>query len=358
MAFALDLHHAWRADKARQGTTAALSPLSLAGALALVHTGARGETRDELARALHLSARVTGSDLLGLDSRGAAGFEMWRGQRVFVDKRLPIEQSFRDELGGGLMPTDFRDTVSARSGINRWVEDVTRRRIIELLPPGSIDEKTRLVLVDALSASARWAAPFDPAKTHAQGFTTLDGAVVSVPMMVAESAQRFARSDSYDAIDFACADAEHALLVVAPAAGHFDEVDASLDLERLDRILASLVPGKVVFSMPRFRADLPATSLQSELRALGIERVFDDRANLKGITRSADAALHVADAIHAARIDVDESGAHVAAGTGVVVALPSPVPSMTLDRPFLFWLRNVRTGAPIMMGRFMGPAQR
>ena len=132
-------------------------------------------------------------------------------------------------------------------------------------------------------------------------------------MMVGESSQRFARSDAYDAIDLACADAEHARLIIAPATGHFDELDASLDLEGFDRIVASLVSDKVVLSMPRFRAALPATSLKSELRALGITQAFDERANLEGIARVSDAKLYVADAVRAAMIDVDEHGARGAA---------------------------------------------
>ena len=362
MAFAMDLHRVWRADKVRRGKTAVLSPLSLAGALALLREGARGETRDELDRALHLSSRVSASALVGLESRGAAGFEIWRGQRAFVDGRLPLQPSFRAHLqahqGGSIAPADFRDPEGARTGINRWVEDVTHRRILQLLPPGSIGPKTRLILVDALSASARWASPFDPSKTRTQAFTALDGSVESVPMMVGESRQPFTHSDTYDAVDFACADQEHALLVVAPAPGHFDEIDASLDLARLDGIVASLVLQRVVVAMPRFQAALPATSLITELQALGLEHLFDESANLEGISSDPDAKLHVADALHAARIDVDESGARVAAATGVVIDLPSPKVSITLDRPFFFWLRNVRTGTPIVMGRYMGPSQR
>ncbi len=64
--------------------------------------------------------------------------------------------------------------------------------------------------------------------------------------------------------------------------------------------------------------------------------------------------LHVANVLHAATIDVDESGARAAAATAVVIDPPAPLPSISLNRPFLFWLRNVRTGAPIVIGRFMG----
>ena len=355
MSFAMDVHRVWRANAARRGTTAALSPLSLAGGLALLHASARGETRDELARALHLSAGVAAADLLKLETRSVTGFEVWRAQRVFADGRLAIRPEYRNQLGPGLALLDFRNLETARGEINRWTSDATHRHVPELLRPGALDELTRLVLVDALVAAARWATPFDPARTHPESFTTLGGTTESIPMMVAEArTQRFKRAEAYDAVDLACADAEHALLIIAPAPGHFDELDASLDLDEFDRIVATLVPGKVIVSMPRFRAALPATSLKPELQALGISRAFDERANLEGITRDPDVHLHVADAVHAATIDVDESGARAAAATGVVMDLPAPVPSIRLNRPFLFWLRNVRTGAPIVMGRFMG----
>ena len=358
LAFALDLHRAWRADESRRGTTAALSPLSLAGGLALVHVGARGETREELGRALHLSALVAARDVLTLEARGSTGFEISRGQRVFVDPRVAIESAYREEVNGAVASLDFRNPEAARGGINRWVEGVTSRRIPAFLPPGAVDERTRLVLVDALAASARWASPFDPSRTQPRPFTALDGTVEILPLMVVESAQRFARTASYEAIDVACADAEHALLILAPLPGHFDELDGALDLARLDEIVRSLEPGRVALSLPRFHADLDATSLKPELRLLGVDRAFDERANLEGLTRTAGAELHVADVLHAARFDVDEKGARAAAASGAVVGLPAPMTTITIDRPFLFFLRNVRTGAPVVMGRFMGNAKR
>jgi serpin B len=354
MAFAMDLHRVWRADPARARKTTVLSPLSVAGALAMVQMGARGETEEELARTLHLSPRIKAAELLGLEQRSSATFEIARAQRAFVDRRVRIEPAFRGDLKGALALTDFHDPEAARTGINRWVATATKKRILTLLPPGAVDASTRLVLVDALVASARWASPFDPAKSRPAPFKTLDGNTADVPMMFGESRQRFAFSEKYDAIDFACADQEHALFVVAPKEGHFDDVDAALDIAGLERIVASLAPGKVHVTMPRFQAILPATSLGGVLRALGVERAFDDRADLRGITTGLP--LRLADVFHAARIDVDESGAKVAAATGAVIGLPSPVKAITLDRPFLFWLRNARTGAPIVMGRFMGPS--
>ena len=352
LSFAMDIHRTWRADIERRETTAALSPLSIAGALALLHAGARGETRDELAHALHLSPGVSAADLLKLETRAAAGFEVSRGQRVFADGNLAVTPDYRHAVGAAFASLDFRNPEHARGEINRWTMTTTRGHIPALLGPGSIDDRTRLVLVDALFAAARWATPFDPARTRPESFTTLGGAIESIPMMVADtSTHRFASTRAYDAVDLACADAEHALLIIAPTPGRFDEVDASLDLKGFDRIVASLGTGRVILSMPRFRAALPTTSLKSQLQALGISQAFDARANLEGITRG---RLNVDDVVHAATIDVDESGARAAAATALVLTPPAAPPSITLNRPFLFWLRNVRTGAPIVMGRFMG----
>jgi serpin B len=327
---------------------------SISGALALLHAGARGGTRDEIEHALHLSPGAPAGDLLKLETRPATGFELSRGQRVFAEASLAVSPDYRRTIGSAFAPIDFRNHDNAAAEINRWTRTATRGHISDVLPPEAIDDRTRLVLVDALFAAARWATPFDPARTSPEGFTTLDGTVESLPMMHADSTQRFAREAGYDAVELPCADGEHALLVVAPALGHFEEFDASLDLDGFDRIVTRLSSGRVTLALPRFRAALRTTSIATELRALGITQALEGPANFDGVPRAPHAPLHVSDVWHAATIDVDERGAVAAAATALVMVLPSPVPFIRVDRPFLFWLRNIRTGAPIVMGRFMG----
>lgn len=350
-ALSTDLHRTWRRDPTRRRSSMVMSPLSIAGALALLHAGARGATQEEIARALYLSAQVKAEALLGLESKVTPSFELTRAQRVFVDRRVELEPSFTQATKHAFAPISFLDPEAARTEINRWVATGTKKRIPTLLPPGSLTEGTRLVVVDALAASMRWATAFDPQKTRPAPFTNLDGVVEMVPMMFGVSVQRHASSETYEAVDFACADRDYALLMVAPKRGHFDAVDAALSETGIEAVLASLSSGELTLGMPRFRAVLPPTSLREQLRALGIRSAFDD-ANLTGITTTKK--LVVDDAFHAAMIDVDENGARVAAATGIVVRLPAPLAAITIDRPFLFWLRNVRTGTPIVMGRYMG----
>jgi len=147
---------------------------------------------------------------------------------------------------------------------------------------------------------------------------------------------------------------ESVLHIVRSAAGALRTSRASAhDPQRVPRALAAACRAAGV-APEAFDAAVEAEPELEQLRSAAISRAFDEQANLEGITRDPTVHLHVADVVHAATIDVDESGARAAAATGVVIDLPAPIPSITLNRPFLFWLRNVRTGVPIVMGRFMG----
>ena len=70
--------------------------------------------------------------------------------------------------------------------------------------------------------------------------------------------------------------------------------------------------------------------------------------------------LLIDDVIHQANIDVDEKGTEAAAATAVVMragSAPADEPvTMRVDRPFLFALRDVPTGAVLFLGRVTDPS--
>lgn len=356
-AFATDLHRVWWSDPAHAHETSAIAPLSIAGSLALAHAGARGETARSLASVLHL-AGLKDVDLITLERTTTAGFEIDRATRVFVDPSVLIDPAYRGLVArqGSIATAPFAtSTDAARSEVNRWVAGATKKRIETVLPPGAVDASTRVVLVDALSVHARWATAFDPKQTTPREFFGLDGQRSEVAMMTTEHAFRHVNGDGFQLVEIPFADQAHALLVALPDRDHFDAVAAAVDPGELDRSVRSVAPEKIVLSMPRFRAELPAHGMKAELASLGLESVFGDRADWSGMTKS---DLRLDDIHHAAMIEVDELGAKMAAATAGVIRLPAPVPAITLDRPFLFWVtgRTARdTPIILMMGRFMGP---
>jgi serpin B len=82
---------------------------------------------------------------------------------------------------------------------------------------------------------------------------------------------------------------------------------------------------------------------------------FTDQADFSGITGQQD--LKISDVVHKAFVAVDEAGTEAAAASGVVMVLVSMPPhSITVDRPFIFLIRDIKSGAILFVGRVMNPA--
>ena len=109
--------------------------------------------------------------------------------------------------------------------------------------------------------------------------------------------------------------------------------------------------------MPRFNAETKA-DLVDLLRAMGMPLAFDpDNADFSGMTTQEP--LVISRVVHQANITVDEKGTEAAAATAVVVQLesaPSEVVQLDVNRPFLFALRDMQTGAVLFLGQITDPS--
>ena len=124
-----------------------------------------------------------------------------------------------------------------------------------------------------------------------------------------------------------------------------------------DEITVALAERSVSLTMPTFEIETRA-QLAGPLAALGMPTAFDpERADFSGIT--AAERLVISDVIHQANIDVDEKGTEAAAATAVVIratAAPEEPVTLNLDRPFLFALRDLPSGALLFLGRVVDPS--
>ena len=148
------------------------------------------------------------------------------------------------------------------------------------------------------------------------------------------------------------------MVAVLPDDGRFEEVDSSLDAARLASIIGGLRFADVTLRMPRFKID-PAgsVSLKSPLIDLGMTDAFDLlRADFTGI--GCCPSLYITEVLHKAFIAVDEAGTEAAAATAVILgptSVPEPV-EMTIDRPFIFLIRDRPSGAVLFFGRLVDPS--
>jgi serpin B len=200
------------------------------------------------------------------------------------------------------------------------------------------------VLVNAVYLKAAWATPFSEELTVDAPFHRADGTTVSVPTMRASSLDaRYARADGYVAVELPYVGGELAMLIVVP-----DEPSVSFP-----QVGADWTAGPVNLSLPRWESRA-ALDLASVMTELGLPLPGGD---LSGIAPD----LEIGTAVHAADITVDESGTEAAAATAIVIrttsAVVGPPPvEITVDRPFLFAVRHVGTGAPLFVGRVVDPS--
>jgi serpin B len=354
----------------------ALSPYSVAVALAMTANGARGRTAREMLDVLGAG------DMTGLDeglasltqqvealsgpvddgSEDPPEIELVAANALFGQLGTRWQDGFLDALarwfGAGVQTVDYaRDPEAARDLVNAWTADETHDRIREIVPGGVLDRLTRLVLVDALHLRAPWAEPFVKEQTRDLAYGLLDGSTVGVPTMTAALAYTALGSgDGWQAVRIPYAGGGLAMTVVLPDRGRRADVLALVAGGGLPDILGSVRHTPVELFLPRwtFRSTTPLTDV---LPGLGMPTAFDpDRADFSAMTR--DPRLHVSSLLHQTFVAVDEDGTEAAAASAVAMGATSalvPQVQVYVNRPFLFVVHDVQHGTPLFLGRVEDP---
>ncbi len=351
------------------------SPYSISLALAMTYAGAKGQTADEMAQALHFL--LPGDRLhpafnklaLELESRSQSEdlepdqvFQLNVANSLWGQAGFAFEQDFLDTLArnyaAGMRLVDYEnDAEAARQEINSWVSQSTNEKIRDIIPPGALDELTRLVLANAVYFKAAWLHPFEPDATQPDSFRRLDGTAADVPMMHEQSGLSWMQGDGYRAVELPYAGWQLSMLIVLPDEGKFGDVETRLDGEFLNATLAAMQWGEVILTLPKFKFEW-SLGLGNGLETLGMRDAFDPlAADFSGMDGKRD--LYVSQILHKAYVAVDEAGTEAAAATAVIMdvtSLPSDLIDFKIDRPFFFLIRDIPTGTILFVGKVVNPA--
>jgi serpin B len=358
-AFAFDLYQALRdADG-----NLFFSPYSVSGALAMTYAGARGETERQMAETLHfgLPQDSLHPAFNALDHALVApeqdAFELHIANSLWGQTGYSFLEQFLDVLaknyGAGLRLLNFEsEQEESRQEINDWISDQTEERIEDLIPPGGITPNTTLVLANAIYFDADWLNQFDSAKTRDGTFNPLDGDSITVPMMAMKEPTTlpYSQGDGYQAVELPYIGDKMSMLVLVPDAGQFETVEANLDAALFDKILTDLEPRQTVLRMPKFSYESDF-SLAQTLAEMGMPAAFGS-ADFSGMDGTQN--LTIGDVFHKAFIAVDEAGTEAAAATAVVMearSLPIFDIELTIDRPFIYVIRDKETDSILFVGR-------
>jgi serpin B len=351
------------------------SPYSISLALAMTYAGARGETaqqmtdtlqfllnQDELHPAFNWLSAELASRGEGAQGKDGEGFRLNVANAIWGQQGYDFLPAFLDVLaenyGAGLRTLDFIDeTEQSRVAINDWVSNQTEGRIKDLVPEGAIKEVTRLVLTNAIYFNAAWKYPFDKGMTANGPFYLLDGGPVTVPMMEQAQSFGYASGQGYQAVELPYDGDELSMVILLPASGNLQAFEAGLEAQQVSDIINNLQPTEVALTMPRFEFQ-SAFSLKSILSEMGMPDAFSQvDADFSGMAGNRE--LSISDVIHKAFVAVDEAGTEAAAATAVVVganSVPESPVEVTIDRPFIFLIRDIQTGTILFVGRVLDPA--
>jgi serpin B len=346
------------------------SPYSISTSLAMTYAGARGNTEKQMAHALHFPGdqnRVHSgfAEVQKQLADAGKGIELNVANGLWAQKGHPFLPAFLGVATGSykanIKQVEFKtEAEPARNEINGWVQQQTKDRIQRILPEHSLDALTRLVLVNAIYFKGAWSVPYDKAETSTQSFTLLTGNQVKVPLMHHFDQVKYVEEDDFQGVELPYGKGEFSMVVLLPR-----ESDGCAKLESkvsptlLSRTLGKMNKQKVEIFVPRFKLE-SEFGLNGPLSALGMKDAFDrDHADFSGMDGSR--MLYITGVFHKAWGEVNEEGTEAAAATAVVVGMralvkpPPPPPVFRADHPFIFFIRDTRSGLLLFMGRLAQP---
>lgn len=349
------------------------SPYSVSAALAMTYAGAAGETQKQMAEVLHFT--VTESELHKAMARLRSSLlaDTKKGYQLRVANRLwgrkgyeflpEFLQTTRRYYGAEMGIVDFAEnTEAARQEINGWVEKQTEEKIKDLLGPGVLDPRTRLVLTNAIYFKGDWQKKFNKKTTKEAPFHLSADKEVMVPMMRQTEQFGYLAVGDLQVLEMPYANGELSMVVLLPKEiGGLPQLEKKVTQANLQEWTKGLRRQKVIVYVPRFKMT-SQFGLKDTLQAMGMKLAFDDeKADFSRMSRKE--GLYISAVIHKAFVDVNEEGTEAAVATGVVMKMKKgparprseETPVFRADHPFVFLIRDNRTGSIVFMGRVVNP---
>lgn len=364
-AFATDLY----GELSKEEGNLFFSPYSISTALTMTYAGARGTTAEQMAGTLHLSLegealhKEMADRIASLNEAGKkkGTFNLSVANSLWGQEGYPFKADFRTLLeksyGAGLRDVNFGETEAARKRINDWVEEQTKSRIKDLFPEGVLNVDTRLVLVNAIYFKGQWVNQFEPSATKKAPFRLSADKSADVATMRQEEHFKYAETDSLLALGMPYVGDRASMIVLLPKeADGLAALEKALTAELLADVVAKLEWTLVDVSLPKFKMT-SQFSLGETLKTMGMTDAFGGGADFSGIAEAE--RLYIQAVVHKAFVDVDEEGTEAAAATGVAVGAESMPPEPKVfraDHPFIFVIRDEKTGAILFMGRVADPS--
>jgi len=361
--FAIDLY--LRYAHAFKDENIFFSPYSISSAFAMVYEGARGKTAEEIKDVFCFpndttELRTSFAHIYNILNVGSSNYTLRTANALWAQEDFPFSQNYlnvaKNYYGGKVTNVDFvSNREKARHLINNWVEEQTNGKIKDLIPKGTLDGTTRLVLTNAIYFKGNWTNQFDKNATREDTFYSPNG-TINVSMMYTKRYFSYFENDEVQVLELPYNGGNLSMILFLPK-GNLDNFENDLSLEKIENLIQQLHINVVRVYLPKFKFETKYFMVD-DLREMGMPTPFSPDADFTGM--SSKNGLFIKDVIHQAYIDVNEEGTEAAAATSISVEITaidheSRNIVFRADRPFMFLVLEKNTGEILFMGHVTAP---
>lgn len=340
------------------------SPISISVAMSMVYDGANGSTAKEIAQVMSFQHGQKDNhksfiNLLVLLQKHEGVLNI--ANAAFAQEDYKFLKSYLFKLSiykAMLKKVDFKNTTNREKAIldiNNWVAEKTNNKILNILDKNSVDELTRLVVLNAIYFKSNWKQAFQESNTRQLVFTNNNDQYLTSFMNIRESFKIY-KNDSIEAIELPYVDDKFSMYIFMPN----EKININSFINKFDywqfvNYITQMSAVRVDLLLPKFKIETKY-SLKSILESMGMLIPFSNKANFSKMTGKSD--LLIDDVIHQAFIETDEKGTEASAATAVVVREKSSVNRFVpfhVNRPFVYIIRENSTGTILFVGKFLKP---
>jgi len=342
-----------------------ISPLSISTILAETQNGANGQTKDEILNAIGLKNiddksinEQYYSTLDYYDNLKSARLKV--ADSIWVNKNLSLNKSFVDTskkyYNSEVNSVDF-DNPNTVDTINQWVDNSTDGQIKKVID--NIDKYAKAILINSISFKGTWENEFSPNNTKEEEFTLSSGEKVKIDAMQNTLINNYLKEDNFQAVRLPYYDGLEMDLFLPDKGVSINDFMEKVTKDNFDKWIKDFSDARVTMKIPKFKLEYTEDKMTDVLKNLGIQQVFDvDKSNLDGISQN----TFISSITHKTCISVDEEGTEAAAVTVETMCGSSQPPEyknvdFVVDRPFVFAIRDCKTGAIIFIGKIENPKQ-
>lgn len=347
-----------------------ISPISASLALTMTMNGADGETYHEMNKVLgynsadkeqlNASCKALIDELYDL----SGNIEFNLANSIWLNDNFTLQDEFKNlneqYFDAKIEALDFSQVDKCVNIINSWVENQTEDRIKELVKNDDFAGPTLMFLINAIYFKASWKYQFNEEKTSESDFYINNGESVKCQMMQMKEELNYYSNSNIQAIDIPYANENYSMTILLPR--NIDQTDSlldNIDNAEFTNIEDNFRKDSVNLFMPKLQLDYKK-ELKENLNNMGMEKAFlAGQADFSKMVNEIEDGIYIDHVTQKSFLKIEEKGTEAAAATVVGMKYTSIGDDdeiyVRVDHPFLFFIREKRTGTILFSGKIMKP---